>query len=176
VIALAKQLPSEIPALDQIRDRVTQDYRMVQATELAQRAGTNFAPGLAAQMAAGHTFASACIAAGLQPVTLPQLSLSTEELPELGGRASLPQVKQAIFSTPSGHVSGFEETEDGGFIVYVQSRLPLAPATVSAALPRFMDSLRRQRESDAFNEWLQAEANRQLRTTPVFTQQTAGAR
>ena len=50
VIALAKQLPSEIPSLDQIRDRVTQDYRMVQATMLAQRAGTNFAPALAGQL------------------------------------------------------------------------------------------------------------------------------
>jgi hypothetical protein len=53
VIALAKQLPSEIPPLDQIRDRVTQDYRTVQATMIAQRTGTNFAPALAGQLMAG---------------------------------------------------------------------------------------------------------------------------
>ena len=40
VIALAKQLPSEIPPLDQIRDRVTRDYQLHEGTLLAQ-AGRN---------------------------------------------------------------------------------------------------------------------------------------
>jgi hypothetical protein len=176
VISLAKQLPSEIPPLDQIRDRVTQDYRLVYATGLAQRSGTNFAPALAVQLAAGHTFASACIAAGLQPVTLPQFSLSTQELPALGNRAGLPQVKQALFSTPSGHASDFVATEDGGFVVYVQSRTPADPKTVSADLPQFMATLRRERETDAFNQWIQAEAKRQFRTVTAFAQQAAAVR
>ena len=166
-IALAKQLPSEIPSLDQIRDRVTQDYRMMQATMLAQRAGTNFAPSLSGQLTAGHSFASVCIAAGLHPEPLPPFSLSTQELPELADRASLAQIQNAAFGTPAGHASGFVETEDGGFIVYVQSRLPVDQAAMNADLPQFTASLRRERESEAFNQWLQAEANRQLRTTPV---------
>jgi SurA-like N-terminal domain/PPIC-type PPIASE domain len=174
VIALAKQLPSEIPSLDSIRDRVTQDYRMEQATMLAQRAGTNFAPALARELTTGHTFTSACLAAGLQPRTLPPFSLSTQELPELGDRADLSQVKQAVFSTPSGHATGFEETANGGFIVFVQSRLPVDQATMKADLPQFTAQLRDQRETEVFNEWIQTEANQQLRTTPVFNQQTAG--
>jgi hypothetical protein len=173
VIALAKQLPSEIPSLDQIRDRVMQDYRMVQATMIAQRAGTNFAPALAGQLMAGHSFASACIAAGLQPETLPPFSLSTQELPELANHAGLPQVKQATFSTPAGHSGGFEETEDGGFIVYVQSRLPVDSAAMSADLPQFTAGLRRARESEVFNQWVQAEANRQFRNIPAFQKQAA---
>jgi hypothetical protein len=175
VIALAKQLPTEIPSLDQIRDRVTQDYRTVQATMIAQRAGTNFAPALASQLMAGHTFASACIAAGLQPETLPAYSLSTQELPELANRAGFPQLKQATFATPAGRASDFEETGDGGFIVYVQSRLPVDQAAMTAGLPQFTAALRRARESEAFNEWLQTEASRQLRTTPVFLQNAAAA-
>ena len=168
VIALAKQLPSEIPPLDQIHDRVTQDYRMVQATIFAQRAGTNFAPALAAQLMAGHSFASACIAASLQPETLPPFSLSTQDLPELANRAGLPQIKQAMFSTPSGHASGFEETGDGGFIVYVQSRLPVDLSAMNAELPQFTAGLRHQRESEAFSQWYQTEANRQFRDIPAF--------
>jgi len=173
VIALAKQLPSEIPSLDQIRDRVTQDFRAMQATMIAMRTGTNFAPALASQLMAGHSFASLCIANGLQPETLPAFSLSTSELPELRNRASLPQVKQAAFSTAPGRASGFEETESGGFIVYVQSRLPLDTKSMSADLPQFTAALRRARESEAFNQWLQAEANRQLRTTPIFSRQAS---
>jgi SurA N-terminal domain len=177
VMALAKQLPSEIPSLAQIRDRVTQDFRAVQATLIAQRAGTNFAASLSGQLMAGHGFASVCIAAGLQPETLPPFSLSTQSLPELGSRAGLPQVQQATFATPAGRASGFEETETGGFIVYVQSRLPVDLTTMSADLPQFTAALRRGRESEVFNQWVQTEANRQLRTTPVYQQQaTAGAK
>jgi hypothetical protein len=176
VIALAKQLPSEIPPLDQIRNRVTQDYRMVQATMIAQRTGTNFAPALAGQLMAGHSFAAACIAAGLQPETLPPFSLSTQDLPELNNRAGLPQIKQATFSTPAGQASGFEETENGGFIAYVQSRSPVDSMTLSADLPQFTASLRRARESEAFNQWIQAEANSQMRTTPVFSLQATGTK
>ena len=100
--------------------------------------------------------------------------MSTQELPELGRpRRDSRKSKQAAFGTPVGHASGFEETEDGGFIVYVQSRLPVDQAAMNADLPQFTAGLRRERESEAFNQWLQAEANRQLRNTPVFSQQAA---
>ena len=173
VIALAKQLPSEIPSLDQIRDRVTLDYRTVQATMIAQRVGTNVAPALAGQLMAGHSFASACIAAGLQPETLPPFSLSTQELPELGDRLKLNEFLRIVANIPAGHASPFLETEDGGFIVYVQSRLPVDQTAMSADLPQFTARLRGARETEVFNQWIQTEANRQLRNTPAFRQQAA---
>ena len=173
VMALAKHLPSEIPPLAQIRDRVTQDYRMKQATLLAQRAGTNFAATLPERLTAGRTFAAVCLAAGLQPVLLPPFSLSAQELPALAGRADLSQFKQAVFATPTNHASAFAETEDGGFIVFVQSRTPVPPATMNAGLPQFTAGMRRERENELFNQWIQTEANRQFRTTPVFTEQAA---
>ncbi len=83
VLAFAKRLPTEIPPLDQIRERVTQDYQWREATLLAQRTGTNFARTLTG-MTADRGFASLCVAAGLQPLVLPAFSLSTPELPELG--------------------------------------------------------------------------------------------
>jgi hypothetical protein len=126
-------------------------------------------------MMAGHSFASACLAAGLQPQTLPPFSLSTQELPELGDRLQLNQFLRIVANTPAGHASPFVETEDGGFIVYVQSRLPVDQAAMTAGLPQFTAALRRARESEAFNEWLQTEASRQLRTTPVFLQNAAAA-
>ena len=170
VIALDRQLPSEIPPLDQIRDQVTQNYKLQLATVLAQRAGTNFVPALASKLAAGQSFASACVSAGFHPETLPPFSLTTPELPALAGRVNLTLLKQAIFATPPGHVSDFVETENGGFIVYVQSRLPVDAAVMTADLPQYTAGLRRARESEAFNLWVQSEANRQLRNTPVFRQ------
>jgi parvulin-like peptidyl-prolyl isomerase len=170
VIAFDKQLPSEIPPLDQIRERVTQEYQWREATLLARRTGTNFVRTLTG-MTADRGFASLCVAAGLEPQVLPAFSLSTPELPELGERTDLNQLKQAIFTTPVGKTSDFEATRDGGFIVYVQSRLPVDQAKMNSDLPQYLAGFRRQRQNEAFSQWVNLEANRQLRSTPVFRQQ-----
>jgi hypothetical protein len=174
VMALVRQLPTEIPPLEEILNRVTQDYQIREATAIAQSAGTNFSRTLAVQEASGKSFVSICIGAGLEPQTLPPFSLETQKLPELGAHtADLTQLKQAAFGTPSGRTSLFEQTDDGGFIVHVQSRLPVDPAAMKSDLPQFTESFRRERENEAFNAWLQTEANRELHNTPVFAQQAA---
>ncbi len=173
VIALAKQLPSEIPSLDDIRARVAQDFKTHEATLLAQRAGTNFTGTLEIQMAGGRTFASICTANGLETQTLPPFSLSTQKMPELDARLGLDQLKNVALSTTPGQVSGFQPTEDGGFIVYVQSQLPLDPTAMNAEMPQFTAALRRARENEAFNEWLSLEANHELQNTPLFRREAA---
>jgi SurA N-terminal domain len=170
VIALVRQLPSEIPAFADIHARVTQDYQMQQAITLAREAGTNFFIKLTVSMAAGRSFAATCASDGLQPQVLPPFSLSTRELPAIGDRAELNQVKQAAFTTAAGHASNFQETSEGGFVLFVQSQLPIDQAVMAAELPQFTESLRHSRESEAFNEWLQVEAGRALRDTPVARQ------
>jgi hypothetical protein len=170
VLAFAGRLPSEIPPLDQIRERVTREYQLREAILLARRAGTNFVRTLTGTTA-DRGFAPLCVAAGLQPQELPTFSLSTQELPGFGERTDLNQLKQAVFTTPVGKTSDFEATSDGGFIVYVQSRLPIDQAKMNSDLPQYIDYLRRGRQNEAFSEWVSIEANRQLRTTPVFRQQ-----
>jgi SurA-like protein len=175
VIAFAGQLPSEIPPLEQIRTRVTQDFQLHAATLLAQRAGTNFIHTLTSALADGKSFASTCLAAGLQPEILPPFSRATRELPELADRAELSQLKQVAFATPVGDTSGFQETDDGGFIVLVQSQLPVDETAMESDLPQFTASLRQRRETEAFNDWLLREANRSLKDTPVFHPPATGA-
>ena len=174
VIALAKQLPSMIPSLDQIRGRVTQDFRNRAALAFAQRAGTNFYFNVSVQMAAGNSFAKAAVASGYAPLVLSPFSLSTSDLPELGDRASIGQLKQAAFTTEPGHVSNFKPTGDGGFVLFVQQMLPVDTAKKTAELSRFVGQVRRARQGEAFNQWLQAEANRELRDTPFFQKMASG--
>ncbi|MGH7989605.1 MAG: peptidyl-prolyl cis-trans isomerase, partial [Limisphaerales bacterium] len=174
VIAFDKQLPSEIPPFEQIHARVTQDFQMHAATLLAQNAGTNFVRTLTNAPAGGKSFSATCLAAGLKPETLPPFSLSTKELPELAGRAELSQFKRAAFTAQVGHASDFDETDDGGFVVFVQSQLPVDETKMDSDLPQFTAALRRTRESEAFNQWLMREANQSLRDTPIF-QQSADA-
>jgi len=49
--------------------------------------------------------------------------------------------------------------------------LPVDQAVMNAQMPQFMAQLRRAQQNEAFNEWLQIEANRELRNTPVFGEQ-----
>ena len=175
VLALAGQLPSAIPSLAQIQDRVTRDFRDNEAVALAQHAGTNFYYTAAVQMAAGKTFAQSAVAGGQSPQVLPAFSLSTQELPELGDRASLGQLKQAAFTTPSGRISNFQPTSDGGFVLFVQQMLPVDAAKKNVELPQFLVQVRRARQNEAFNLWLQGEANRELRDTPFFQKQAAAS-
>jgi peptidyl-prolyl cis-trans isomerase D len=173
VIALARQLPSEIPPFADIRARVSRDYQTQQAALIAREAGTNFMVKLTVGMATGKSFAANCSADGLQPEVLPPFSLSTRELPVLGTRAELNQVKQAAFTTPVGHISNFQETADGGFLLYVQSQLPVDQAVMNAELPQFTESLRRSRENEAFNEWLNGQITRVFANFKVFQRDAA---
>jgi hypothetical protein len=152
-----------------------QDFRSYSAVALAQAAGTNFYFSAAVQMAAGNSFAKSAVAAGQSPQVLPGFSLATEELPELGERASLNQLKQAAFTTAPGHLSTFQANGAGGFVLFVQQLLPLDTSKKAAELPVFTTQIRRSRQSEAFNLWLQGEANRELRNTPFFAKMTAGA-
>jgi peptidyl-prolyl cis-trans isomerase D len=169
VIALARQLPSEIPSLELIHSRVTQDYQFYQAAILAKQKGTNFVTSLAG----ANNFSVACMIAGLHAQTLPPFSLSSPDMPELGGRATTTQLKQSAFATPAGHAGNFEETEDGGFVIFVQSRKPVDMSKMNAELSQFTTVLRRTRENEAFNQWLSVEANRELRDTPLGRQTAA---
>ena len=96
-------------------------------------------------------------------------------MPELGDHAELNQLKRAAFSTPPGKVSPFVPSAEGGFVVYVQSLLPVDQAEKSTNFPKFLAELRRTRLNEAFNLWINAELNRELRNTPYFQQQQASA-
>jgi SurA N-terminal domain len=170
VIALARQIPSEIPPFDQIRARVTEDYKMQSAVALAREAGTNFGLKLTVSLAAGKSFTNACTEAKLQPQMLPPFSLSTRELPELGDRVDLNQFLRFAANIPVGHASPFIDTGDGGFILFLEKQLPVDPSVMQATLPQFTAALRRARENEAFQEWLNVEANRELRDKPFARQ------
>ena len=174
VIALAKQFSSEIPPLSQIRDQVTQDYRVHEAVADAQSAGTNFALKVQLGLAAGKSFSAVCSSAGLHAITLPPFSLATQDMPELGDLASLNDLKTVTFRTVVGHASEFAATDDGGFIVYVKSELPLDTKAMSANFPQFVASFRQQRETAAFVNWFERAGSRALMNTPIAPAQSGG--
>lgn len=159
VMALTQTLPSRVPSLEEIHARVTTDYQMRESALLAQRDGGMFYHMLTNQMAAGHSFAAACAALGRQPVSLSPFSIITQEIPELGDHATLGQIKEAAFTSSVGKPSAFASTQDGGFILCVQAKVPVDQSAMAADLPQFTLDMRRQRENEAFAQWYQNEAN-----------------
>jgi len=168
IMGLERQLPSEIPSLDEIRSRVVRDYQDHEAAEKARAACTNFYFSAAVQVAAGKTFAQAAMAAGQTPFALRPFSLSSADIPEAEGHAEPNDLKRAAFTTQPGHISRIQPTPEGAFVLYVQSMLPVDEALKNSDLPKYLSQLRRQHQLEAFNLWLNQEENRELRTTPVY--------
>ncbi len=162
VIALKQQLPSENPPFETIREQVTHDYKFAQAALQARKAGEEFHSTLTNGLAGGKSFTAICTEAKLHPEMPPPLSLSTRSLTNVESHVSLYQYKQATFSTPPGKASVFTPTADGGFIVFVQAKLPLDETKLKADLPGFMNSFRQARQNEAFNMWVNVEAQRDV--------------
>jgi parvulin-like peptidyl-prolyl isomerase len=167
VIAYNKQVPSAVPPLETIRDRVANDYKQVQAVMQARLAGQQFVQKATNDLAQGKTFAAICSEAGVKPTAIQPFSLSARELPEVEKHLSLNQYKQITFSLAPGKVSEFNPTLEGGVVVYVRQKLPVDQARMKADMPAFIKMVRQQREQEAFNEWFRREADKGLRDTPL---------
>ncbi len=167
VIAVDKRLPSETPALDQIRDRVTADYKHEQAMRMARQDATGLASTLTNGFAQGKTFTNICAEANARPVRLPPFSISTSTLKDVEDIVSLSQVKQAVFDTSPGKVVSALPTREGAMVLYVAAKLPLDPAREKTDFPNYLTQLRRTRQQEAFGEWLRRQADTGLRDTPA---------
>jgi len=159
-IALGPRIPSEIPSLDSIRDRVTADFKFTQAVMLARAAGMEFFQTASNGFAQGKNFSAICDEAKIKPVEIPPFSLSTRGLPEVEDRIRLDSFKQIAFSTPPGKVSNSQPTVDGAVVLYVKSKLPPDEAKMKTDLPGFINYVRQTRQNEAFNEWFRKEAKR----------------
>ena len=168
VIAFNKQIPSEIPPLDQIRAQVTADYKFQQALMRARQEGAALSQKVILGTAQGKTFAAICEEAKVKPVVLPPFSLSARRVPEVEEHLTLDQLKQLAFSTPPGKVSNFQATSEGGVILYVKSKLPPDDVKMNSDLPAFANNLRQNRQQEAFNVWFSREAERAMRDTPLM--------
>jgi hypothetical protein len=171
---MGTQLPSSIPTFSEIQSRVEQDFRMQSAMALANKAGTNFYVTATVQVATGKSFAQAAVSEAHTPVVLSPFSLSSADVPEADGRASISDLKQAAFTTAPGHVSRYFPSAEGGFVMYVQRIEPVDAVKKAADMPSFLSQLRRGRENEAFNIWVNNEATRELSGISVF-KQPAGA-
>lgn len=167
VVAFKNKIPTEIPTLETIKDKVTQEYKQFQAMTAARQAGSLFHTAVTNGLAQKKTFEEIAKQSGYTPVNLPPFSLSTRALPEVDQQMNLNQLKQMAYSLDPGEVSDFQPTANGGAILYLKEKLPVDNAKMQANMATFANNVRRQRQEEAFNEWFRREADRGLRDTPL---------
>jgi hypothetical protein len=153
IMELKRRIPSEVPPLDSIREKVTQDYQNSKALELARAAGKEIHAALTNGLAQGKTFQAVASEKGANVVVLPAFSRKTTTVTGLPNRADSSQVISTAFSLAPGKISDFVPTRNGGDIVYLKAITPVSDATMKAELPEFMQSLRQSREYEAFLDW-----------------------
>lgn len=175
IMALDKQLPREMPTLEQIRPRVITDYKLSEAMRLSQQAARGFYQTLTNGLAQGSTFTNLCAAAKIKPAPLPPFALATRDLPEIEDLVSLNDLKQTGFTTPVGKVSAPKEMAEGSYLLYVRARLPVDPARMQTDLPNYITMLRRNREQEAFQDWFRREWERNVRNLPLRPKSTSSA-
>lgn len=161
VIAAHSRLPSEAPPYEQVRDRVAADYAFYESQMALRAAGFALASSVSNALATGRTFLQGCLDAKAQPVSVPPFSLNSTNLPEVERHVNLTQYKQTMFMTPVGRASGFVPSNDGGgYLMFVEKKLPVDEARLAAALPNYIQTVRQSRQTDALNLWVMAEGQR----------------
>lgn len=173
VIAFNKRLPSEQPSFDSIREKVTSDYRFIEAAMKAQKQAMDFHAVATNGLAAGKSFAELCEPLGVAPVSVTPFSLSTREVAEVENQLDLSYLKRVAFETAPGQVGPVLPSNDGAAVVYVQAKLPIDEAKMHASLPEFTRNVHQVRRSEVFNVWFQREAEQAFRTLPYFQQKQA---
>ncbi|MGC8828704.1 MAG: peptidyl-prolyl cis-trans isomerase [Verrucomicrobiia bacterium] len=155
VIALKDRLPSTVPPLAAISDKVIADYKRQQAIDIAQTRGRIFYNTLTNALAANKSFTEICLESKYTPVSLPAFSRSTRTLEKVQIPIGLAEIKRVVFDLEPGKVSQFIPTRDGGMIVYLRSVLPIDEQKLQKELPQFITSIRQTRLYEAADLWLQ---------------------
>jgi hypothetical protein len=153
VAGLQKRIPSEIQPLSVVHDKVVADYRESKALELAKAAGTRFEKALGEGLAQGKTFDTMCAAQFVRPQALSQFSLASTSIPEVPEKSEFEQLQDIAGKMQPGQCSPFIPTDDGGFLLYVKTRLPVDDAVMQRDLPAFVARMRQQFQIAAFNAW-----------------------
>ncbi|HZO86216.1 MAG TPA: hypothetical protein VFC26_13430, partial [Verrucomicrobiae bacterium] len=165
-IALKKRIPSEMQPFDQVKDKVTHDYKYEKAREMARQEGQSFQTNATNNVKAGKSFADVAAAAKAPLIAVPEFTPSTTTLTNLDERINFRTVHNVAADLKKGEVSNFVPLMDGGMVVYMRDRLPVPEEKVKEELPEFLTRLRLYRQNEAFNQWFRREAEQARVTLP----------
>jgi hypothetical protein len=157
IISLKNKVPSRVPPLAQIQDKVTEDYKRFESRRLANEAGQTFYAKLQTALTAGKAFNAAAMEAGQSVTGLAPFSMVSRTIQGLDPRINPSMVKNTAFALKEGETSPFVPSGDGGIVLHVNRFIPASDAEVKANLPGYLANLQRSGQSQAFSEWFTKE-------------------
>ena len=137
VMGLAQRIPSASNRSPPCATKSSPITGKTRRVELAKAAGTRFESELDAGLSQGKTFDTMCAAQFIRPLKLSPFSLTSTSVPELADKSKFAQVQEVAGKMHPGQCSPFIPTEDGGFILYFKSELPVDDSLVQRELPDF---------------------------------------
>lgn len=159
LIARKGKIPRELPPLEKVQTKVTNDFRKFVSQELARKAGQSFHTNLTNGLAQKKSFDALCAAEKVLVVKVPPFSLATESITNLDSRINPRMLKNLAMDLEPGKVTPFLPfSQEGGLILHLKDRPKLDDAVVQAGLPAFMGTMRQFRHNEAFNQWFRKQA------------------
>ena len=160
LISLKNKIPSENPPFEKVQDKVTADFKNLQAWDLARTNGNNFASAVTNGLVQKKSFAAICEENHIKPLALPPFSSSTPSLTNLDERINFYMVQRIALSLKPGEASPFYPLprQEGGLLFYLRAKLPLDEAKVKTDLPEYIGRLRMYRQNEDFNQWFSKQA------------------
>jgi hypothetical protein len=165
VIALKTKIPSQMQSFDQVKDKVTADYKYDKALQMARQEGQNFAQSVTNALAEKKPFEEVAKAAGAEVITVPEFTASTSSLTNLDSRIPFRTLHNIAADLKKGNASSFIPIGDGGMVIYMKDRVPVSDEKVKQNLPEFLARIRLYRQNEAFQQWFRHEAE-QARLQP----------
>lgn len=161
VIARKSTVPSELQALDKIKDKVTSDLKTFLAADMARKAAQSFHTNLTNGLTAKKPFNELASAAKVKTLDIPPFSPSTRQLTNFDARVNLQYLQNIVSKLDPGQASSPQPAQppsEGLWVFYLKDRLPIDTAKMSSELPEFISQIRFYRQNEAFNQWLQRQA------------------
>jgi peptidyl-prolyl cis-trans isomerase D len=158
LIAFHKRLPTELPPLEKVRERVVEDFKRDQAARLMQKAGQEFYQALTNGIAGGKSFGEIAAAKDRTVVKMPAISRSSSAPEEVSKHVRFSSYQSAVLNLPAGEISRFTDAGDAGFIVRVIERKPGPEEELKKDLPEYLANMREFYQRQAFNGWLEQQS------------------
>jgi hypothetical protein len=159
VVSYKQKIPSELPALDTIKERVITDFKRAESMKLTRDAANAFLNSVTNSPNKGEEFAKLATQNGVSFVDLTPFSRdSRSNIEGLPLQVNPSSLRSTVFELGEGQTSNYMPGSDGGYVIYVEKFLPAADDEVKKELPAFLDELRRRNASEAFNDWFAHEA------------------
>jgi hypothetical protein len=156
VVSFKNRFKSEVPPLDSdIRPKVEADFRRRESNRLAREAGAEFARKV--KEAGEDKFEELAKAAGYPVIDLPPFTQTERDLQGLPSTVDDASVKNVAFSLKPNQVSSYTSGINAGFVLKLEQIIPVSDSEVKSDLASFMDSLRKTKTGQAFQDWFQHE-------------------